>query len=85
MNDIKEWLIVWFEKNTDARKDELLNNLDESYFEQEWIDSLKFIEFITDVEDAFKVQFSNDEFHNRKFSTINGLSKVIESKKNERL
>jgi len=85
MNDIKEWLISWFEKNTDAEREELLKRSHESYFEQGLVDSLKFIEFVTDVESAFKVQFSNDEFHDRTFSTITGLTKIIESKKNDRL
>lgn len=85
MKEIKDWVISWFEKNTDVKKDEIRNILHESYFERGWIDSLKFIEFITDIESAFKIQFSNDEFQNRMFSTIDGLCKIIESKKNERL
>lgn len=85
MKEIEDWIISWFEKNTDVKKDEIRNILYENYFERGGIDSLKFIEFITDIEYAFKIQFSNDEFQNRMFSTINGLCKIIESKKNERL
>lgn len=85
MKEIKEWVISWFEKNTIVKKDEVKNVLDENYFERGWMDSLKFIEFITDIEDTFKIQFSNDEFQNRMFSTIDGLCKIIESKKNDKL
>jgi len=59
------------------------NSLKENYFENGWIDSLKFIELITQIEEKFGIRFSNDEFLDRKFSTIEGLTKIIE-RKNEK-
>ena len=79
--DIENWLFDWFEKNTSAKKDEISKNLDENYFDNGWLDSLKFIELINDVEQEFEILFSNDEFQNRKFATINGLREIITEKK----
>jgi len=79
----KMWLINWFEKNSLTTEINMKNSLEENYFENGWIDSLKFIELITQIEEKFGIQFSNDEFQDRKFSTIDGLIKIIE-KKNEK-
>ena len=78
--DTKSWLFVWFEKNTSAKNEEISNNSDKNYFNNGWLDSLKFIELINDIEEKFQISFSNDEFQNRKFATINGLMEIIEEK-----
>ena len=70
----KMWLINWFEKNSLATGINMKNSLKENYFENGWIDSLKFIELITQIEEKFGIRFSNDEFLDRKFSTIEGLT-----------
>jgi len=75
--DIEKWLIDWFEQNTGIKKDEIIKNLEENYLELGWIDSLKFISFITDIEEKFKIRFSNDSFQDRNFSTVKGLSKIV--------
>ena len=79
--DVENWLFDWFEKNTSAKKDEISKNLDENYFDNGWLDSLKFIELINDVEQEFQILFSNAEFQNRKFVTISGLKEIITGKK----
>jgi len=79
--DVENWLFDWFEKNTPAKKHEISKKLGENYFENGWLDSLKFIELINDVEQKFEILFSNDEFQNRKFATINGLREIITGKK----
>ena len=79
--DVENWLFDWFEKNTPAKKHEISKKLSENYFENGWLDSLKFIELINDVEQEFEILFSNDEFQNRKFATINGLREIITEKK----
>ena len=71
------WDIEWFEQNTSIQKDEIIKNLEENYLELGWIDSLKFISFITDIEEKFKIRFSNDSFQDRNFSTVKGLSKIV--------
>lgn len=79
--DVENWLFDWFEKNTPAKKHEISKNLDKNYFGNGWLDSLKFIELINDVEQEFQILFSNDEFQNRKFATISGLREIITGKK----
>jgi acyl carrier protein len=82
--NLESWLVKWFSENTALVENEIINNLDENYLIKGWIDSLKFISFITDIENEFKISFSNDEFQNRRFATISGLAKIIEGKINER-
>ena len=83
--DVKTWLIEWFKTNTDLSEGDIGNNLNANYFEKGWIDSFKFINFITDVEENFDIRFSNDQFQDRTFSTIDGVIRLIEEKINEKI
>lgn len=85
MMDSISWIVKWFSNNTNLTENEIIANLDENYLTKCWIDSLKFISFISDIENEFKIVFSNDEFQNRKFATINGLVQIIEDKLNEQI
>jgi len=80
--NVKDWLIDWFVKNTDIQRDKLLENLHENYLEIGWIDSFKFISLITEMEDKFKIHFSNDSFQDRDFSTVLGLTRILEGMTN---
>jgi D-alanine--poly(phosphoribitol) ligase subunit 2 len=80
--DVKAWIIEWFEKNTNLKRDDIEKNICENYLEKGWIDSFKFISFITDIEEKFNIRFSNDQFQDRSFSTIKGIVKIIEEKIN---
>ena len=71
------WVVNWFESNTNATNKELLNSTDKNYFETGWLDSFKFVSFIMDVENNFNINFSNDEFQDRNFSTIIGLVDIV--------
>jgi acyl carrier protein len=81
----KDWIITWFTKNTVAHISDIEKNTRQDYFVQNWIDSLKFITLITDIEEHFHIVFANDEFQNREFSTIDGLVKIIEGKINDKI
>lgn len=76
----KEWLLNWFEANSDLSRDEIEKNLQEDYLAKGWIDSFKFVTFVTEIEDEFKITFSTDEFQDRAFATLDGLSKIIEAR-----
>jgi len=78
--DVKEWIINWFGENSDLKIEEIKNNVDDDYLAKGWIDSFKFISFITDLEKNFNIKFLNDEFQNKSFSTISGLCKIVEEK-----
>ena len=79
MMETLTWIIDWFESNTNTTRNELENNIDSNYFEKGYIDSFDFISLIGDIEDEFGIQFSNDQFEDRTFSTISGLAKIIEA------
>lgn len=83
--NVKSDIIEWFVQNTDIERIEIEKNLNQDYLSKGWIDSLKFILFISDIETKFNISFSNDEFQDRTFSTIIGLVKIIEDKINGRV
>ena len=80
---VKNWVIDWFVKNSDQEKSIVEQNFQDDYLQNHWIDSLKFIELISDVEEHYDIRFSNTDFQDRSFSTGNGLIKAIEEKINE--
>jgi len=80
ISHVFNWISEWFEKNTTVAKEEFMSGIGDSYFEKGWIDSFKFIEFISSLEQYFDISFSNDEFQDRNFSTINGLTKIVQRK-----
>ncbi len=78
----KKWIINWFSKNSILSNNDISTNLSSNYLEKNWIDSLKFISLITDIENNFKIKFSNEEFENEKFQTLKGLIEIIDGKTN---
>jgi acyl carrier protein len=76
----REWLIEWFDQQTAVSESVLRVNTDEDYLQEGWIDSMKFIGLISSVEDEFDIEFSNDEFQDRSFATIDGLAEMIATK-----
>ena len=83
--NVKNWLIDWFVKNTNLEQDIIMQNLNENYLEKGWIDSLKFISLVTDIELKFSITFSNDMFQNKAFTTIDGLRHIIDSEVNGKI
>ena len=83
--DVKTWLIEWFKTNTDLSPEDIGDDVNINYFEKGWIDSFKFISFMTDIEENFNIRFSNDQFQDRGFSTIDGVIRLIEEKINGKI
>jgi len=77
---VEEWLINWFEKNTDLTSDIIQEKIKTSFLSEQWLDSFTFILLITEIEDYFKIKFSGEEFHSDEFSTIFGLTQIIKNK-----
>ena len=77
-SDVKEWILNWFESNTEVSRAELEENIDNNYFDREYIDSFQFISLIADIEEEFDISFDNDQFEDRSFSTVSGLIKIVE-------
>ena len=76
-------IINWFKENSELTQTEITQNLEKNYLLLGWIDSLKFVSFVSFLEETFKIRFSNDEFQNPEFSSINGLMAIIKGKLNE--
>jgi acyl carrier protein len=78
--DIQSWLVNWFAENAFIDREVIANNLNSNYFETGWIDSMKFITLLSDIEAEFNCEFMGDDFDNRAFSTLAGLVKIIRAK-----
>lgn len=76
-NMVKEKVVDWFCNHTDAEQSEILEHLEVNYFDAEYLDSFSFIEFISDMEEAFQIEFEHDQFEDRNFSTIQGMIDII--------
>ena len=72
-----EWATQWFEENAAAEKEEILQHLEDNFFDLGYIDSFGFIALLGAVEETFHVSFSNEQFQDRSFSTIRGFSECL--------
>lgn len=68
-----EWLIIWFSQKSEIP----LRVEDKNYFEIGLIDSLGVMELIEDIEKEFRIRFTEENFQDRRFSIIAGLSEII--------
>ena len=82
MTNVKSWIIGWFVQNSDVLENEIQKNVTINYLEKGWIDSFSFVTLITNIEEKFDIRFSNDEFQDRSFATIDGITAIIEGKIN---
>lgn len=75
------WLLAWFK----ARRPDIVppaERLDVfNYFEAGWIDSMGIIELIADAEARFGMQFSHEDFQDRRFATLGGLAAMVAARK----
>ena len=51
--------------------------LDIDYFAAGWLTSMEVVEFITEIEQKFGMQFSDDDMQDSRFVTIAGLTQLI--------
>lgn len=79
--DIKEWLIDWFSKNSSWSVAELEAVSANNYLKQGIIDSFSFVMLISDIDDEYDIAFTNDDFLDPRFPTIDGLASMINERK----
>jgi len=79
--DEREWLIDWFDDNSAVSRDVVQEETGADYLESGWIDSMAFIKLISDIEEEYGIEFENDEFQDRSFATLDGLSEIIAEKR----
>lgn len=77
MDHIQTWIINWFESRAKTAKPAPETLLTVDYFEAGWLTSMEVVEFITEIEQAFGMQFSDDDMQDPRFATIAGLTELI--------
>lgn len=80
ISEVREWLIEWFHAETVVSESTIREQTNQDYLKNEWIDSMQFIGMIATIEEEFGIEFSNDEFQNRSFATVDGLAELIADK-----
>jgi D-alanine--poly(phosphoribitol) ligase subunit 2 len=75
-HDTATWLLDWFAARNPASAT-ASDRMTANYFEAGWIDSLGVVELIADAEDHFHIRFTENDFQDRRFSTITGLVEII--------
>jgi len=75
--EVQAWLTDWFERRAKIGKLAGVSPLDIDYFEAGWLTSMEVVEFITEIEQTFGMQFSDEDMQDSRFVTINGLTELI--------
>jgi acyl carrier protein len=71
-----QWLLEWFSAR-DKFKGDPAALVHTNYFDAGLLTSLEVIEFVTEIENQFGVQFSEQDFQDVRFVTIAGLSEMV--------
>jgi acyl carrier protein len=73
---VQHWLTDWFvSRSKTGKPTSVLLNVD--YFEAGWLTSMEVVEFVTEVEQTFGMQFSDRDLQDPRFVTIAGLTELI--------
>jgi acyl carrier protein len=75
--EVQGWLTDWFvsRAKTSKQQREALLNVD--YFEAGWLTSMEVVEFVTEIEQRFNMQFSDRDMQDARFVSIAGLTELI--------
>jgi len=71
-----QWLCRWFVSRRKFKGDAAAL-LDLNYFDAGLLTSLEVIEFVSEIEERFGVQFSEQDFQDPRFVTVAGLAALI--------
>ena len=74
---VREWLTDWFVSRAKIGKQVRESLLNVDYFEAGWLTSMEVVEFVTDIEQRFGMQFSDHDLQDARFITIAGLAELI--------
>jgi len=78
---VQDWLTAWFVAKGKIGKsphEAPRGNLcDTDYFEAGWLTSMEVVEFVTEIELHFEMQFSELDLQDPRFVTIAGLTELI--------
>ena len=74
--DVKKFLIEFFSRRVPKEK----IDPEADIFENGDIDSLGGFELITSLEKEFGITFTEEDFQDRRFKTINGIAQIVKEK-----
>jgi acyl carrier protein len=74
---LQEWLTNWFVARAKIDKSASETLRDTDYFEAGWLTSMEVVEFVTEIEQRFGMQFSERDLQDPRFVTITGLTELI--------
>lgn len=74
---VQTWIIDWFVSRSKLGKAEPESVCDMDYFEAGWLTSMEVVEFVTEIEQQFGMQFSDRDLQDARFVTIAGLAELI--------
>ena len=74
---VREWLTDWFVSRAKIGKQVRESLLNVDYFEAGWLTSMEVVEFVTDIEQRFGIQFSDRDLQDPRFVTIARLAELI--------
>ena len=81
MSHVQDWLTSWFVARSKIRGEVVeisaRNVRTTDYFDAGWLTSMEVVEFITEIEQQFDMQFSENDLQDPRFVTINGLAELI--------
>jgi acyl carrier protein len=75
--EVQEWLTDWFVNRAKVGKQAREALLSVDYFEAGWLTSMGVVEFITEIERRFNMQFSDRDMQDARFVSIAGLTELI--------
>ena len=87
--DVEQWLVDWFVARQKIKRDspqsqshDPHNNFPDSmrntdYFDAGWLTSMEVVEFVTEIERHFDMQFTDSDLQDSRFVTIAGLAELI--------
>jgi acyl carrier protein len=70
---IKNWIEHWIKNRSKVKSNSIVDYI----FDNDGIDSFSIIELILDIEKNFSIKLNDEDFINKKFNKINGLSEII--------
>jgi acyl carrier protein len=74
--EVQQWLLHWFASRAKMRASET-HPLDMDYFAAGWLTSMEVVEFVTNIESQFNMQFTDRDLQDARFATITGLAELI--------
>jgi acyl carrier protein len=73
-----QWLAAWFaSKGRRTTQQNVSSSANIDYFEAGWLTSMEIVEFVTEIEQHFGMQFSEDDLQDPRFVTIAGLAELV--------